>query len=82
VPTAHARDLAIQYESWNPDNPQPFTELAGEAFLGTDENLALFRTAEGCVMHVHPGWSVLRLPDDPAQPMLMTPTALRRIFRS
>ncbi len=50
---------------WDPADPGPFTALAGSQFLGADGDLAVIRTAGGCVMHVHPGWLAAR-PDGSA----------------
>ena len=45
---------------WDPSDPEPFTELAGEAFLRVDENgNAVVRTADGHEQVVYPGWLVL-----------------------
>jgi hypothetical protein len=51
----------IEYEPWDPAAPSPFTSLAGERFEGTKGDRALFRTRDGDVMPVPPGWLVVRL---------------------
>lgn len=55
-----ARPLAGDAEAWDPENPGPFQALAGTQFTGTDGDLALVRMRNGCVMHAHPGWLVIR----------------------
>jgi hypothetical protein len=54
------RPLQGDAAAWDPENPGPFEALAGSMFEGRDGDLALVRTKSGCVMHVHPGWLVIR----------------------
>lgn len=48
-------------EPWDPAAPSPFTSLAGSRFEGTQGENALFRTWDGDLMAVLPGWLVIRL---------------------
>ena len=55
------KPVTADAEAWNPADPGPFAQVAGSQFLGNDGNLAVVRMQNGCVMHVHEGWLVVRI---------------------
>jgi hypothetical protein len=60
---------------WDPSDPEPFTELAGEAFLRAEGGNAIVKTADGPESVIYPGW-VVTLPEG-GKPVFDAPNRVR-----